>query len=101
MALGKIMKKLIMIMLLLISQYSFAALPPENQKWKDLNVMITFIKGHEKIMATLELIDLENYVVYFSGNCKAIFDRKITAKPSGWVGPADPLEFVSSNCSLE
>lgn len=88
-------------MLLLTSQFSLAALPPENQNWKDLNVMITFIKEHEKIMATLEFIDLENYIVYFSGSCTANFSRKITPKPSGWVGPADPLEFRSSNCSLE
>jgi hypothetical protein len=95
------MIKTTIIILLLTSQFSFAALPPQNQNWKDLNVMITFIKEHEKIMATLELIDLENYVVHFSGNCKAIFARKITPKPSGWVGPADPLVFRNSNCSLE
>ncbi len=95
------MKKFIVtLLILLISKYSFSALPPKYQNIKDFDVLIEFIKKHENVMSTLQSIDFENFVVHFGNDCKAVFERKVIPKLSGWVGPADPLEFKTSTCSL-
>ncbi len=95
------MKKVIVtLLILLFSKYSFSALPPKYQNMKDFDVLIEFIKKHEKVMSTLQSIDFENFVVYFGSDCKAVFERKDIPKPFGWAGPADPLEFKTSTCSL-
>ncbi|MCL4111528.1 UNVERIFIED_CONTAM: hypothetical protein GTU68_002312 [Idotea baltica] len=96
------MKKIIATsLLILITSSSFAALPPKYQNSKDLDVMIRFVKDHTQVMSTLKSIDFKNFVVYFGSDCKAVFRRKHTPKPKGWVGPAGPLEFKSSTCSLD
>lgn len=95
------MKKIIVsLFILFLSEFSFAALHPKYQNMEDLDVMVEFVKNNEKVMSTLTSIDLENFVVYFDIDCKAVFDRKVSAKPRGWVGPADPLEFKMSTCRL-
>lgn len=86
---------------LLMAQSAFAALPPQYQNVKDLDVMVNYIKKHQEVASTLKSIDLSNYTVYFGDGCKAVFGRKSTTKPAGWVGPADPLEFKYSNCSMK
>ncbi len=91
----------VLLFALLLSTNSLAALAPKYQNSNDLDVIIGFIKKHEKVITTLKLIDFEKYVVYFEENCKAVFARKVIFRPSGWVGPAAPLEFKSSTCSLD
>ena len=75
-----------------------AALPPEYQNEKDLDAMVAYIKHHPKVAATLKSIDLLEYSIYFGNECRAQFHRKPLNKPKGWVGPASPLEFKSTNC---
>ncbi|VFQ47425.1 hypothetical protein MSL71_51250 [Desulfoluna butyratoxydans] len=76
-----------------------AALPPQYQNMKDLDVMMDYIKKHPEVAATVTSIDLETYTVYYGQGCKAVFGRKETTKPKGFVGPADPLEFKKQSCS--
>lgn len=93
------MKRLIVLLIILLfAQYAIAALPPRYQNIKDLDVMVEYIKGHPEIAATLKAIDFSEYTVSYGNGCKAVFDRKSTVKPSGWVGPAAPLEFKRSTC---
>ena len=95
------MKKIIASLLfILFPQCSIAALPPKYQNEKDLDVMIRFVKEHQQVMSTLKSIDFKKFMVYFGDDCKASFRRERTPKPEGWVGPADPLVFKSSTCSL-
>ena len=76
-----------------------AALPPQYQNMKDLDVIVEYIRAHPEAAAGLRSIDLGALTVYYGHNCKAVFGRKAIAKPPGWVGPADPLELKSSGCS--
>lgn len=89
-----------LIMFLMCSHISNAALAPKYQNMKDLEVMVEFVKKHEKVMSTLKTIDFENFTVYFGTDCKITFERKVIPKPSGWAGPAAPLVFNTANCSL-
>jgi hypothetical protein len=87
--------------LLLTAQASFAALPPRYQNAKDLDVMVGFIKSHERVLSTLKSIDFEHYVIVYQNDCKAVFARKHVDRSAGWVGPAEPLEFESATCGVE
>jgi len=78
-----------------------AALPPQHQNIKDLAVMVDFVKSHPKVAATIRKISVVDRKVYFGAGCKAVFVRKSSAKPVGWVGPADPLVFKRSTCPLD
>ena len=78
-----------------------AALPPQHQNIKDLAVMVDFVKSHPKVAATIREISVVDRKVYFGAGCKAIFVRKASLKPSGWVGPAEPLVFKRSTCPLD
>jgi hypothetical protein len=95
------MKNISLLLLLLNAQATFAALPPKSQNIKDLDVIVGFIKQHERIMTTLESVDFVNYTIYYSNGCKAIFWRKYSAKPLGWAGPADSLEIKGSTCGVD
>lgn len=96
------MKKVVLTIVFFCSQATYAALPPRYQNTKDLDVIIGFISEHPKVVSTLKLIDFERYTVFFGDECKALFGRRVSIKPmDGWVGPADPLEFKSSNCDID
>ncbi len=86
---------------MLLTSQSFAALPPEYQNEKDLKVMIDFTLKHSKVISNLKKIDLESKTIFFDADCYAVFGRKHSKKPEGWVGPADPLEFKKSNCEID
>lgn len=77
-----------------------AALPPQYQNAKDLDVMVAFVKQHAVVMSSLRSLDLQAQVIHFGKDCQALFGRASTPKPPGWVGPADPLEFKSSTCPV-
>ncbi|MGE4403757.1 MAG: hypothetical protein AB7F61_19105 [Desulfobulbus sp.] len=96
------MKKFLFLStILLIAQYSFAALPPQYQNIKDIDIMVDYIKKNEEVASTLESIDFLQYVIYYGNGCKAVFGRKSTLKPLGWVGPAEQLEFKKIICPVE
>ncbi|MBT5229711.1 MAG: hypothetical protein HOM11_05485 [Methylococcales bacterium] len=95
------MYKLMMLMVSLFALPVFAALPPQYQNMDDLEVMVGFVKQHERVAGSLRLINLEEYTVYFGDDCKATFHRKHIPKAEGWVGPADPLEFDLSTCPIQ
>lgn len=78
-----------------------AALAPQYQNPKDLDVLIAFIKQHPKVMSSLISIDFRLKTVTYSEDCVAKFARAQKPTPPGWVGPAAPLEFSSSNCPIE
>jgi hypothetical protein len=94
-------KNILLLIVLSYAQLAYAALPPQYQNTKDLDVMVEFIKEHPRVSSTLKSIDFANYIIYFDNDCKAVFGRKSTVKPLGWAGPADPLEFKSSNCDVD
>jgi hypothetical protein len=94
------MKKTV-LSIVLGSGVLFAALPPQYQNMKDLNVMMDFVKSHPKVAATIREISVVDRTIYFGAGCKAVFVRKAAANPSGWVGPAEPLVFKRSTCALD
>ena len=78
-----------------------AALPPQYQNVKDLEVMVNYVKVNPDVAGTLKSIDLENQTVNYGKDCQATFERKPSTKPMGWVGPAEPLQFKAVNCPWE
>ena len=88
------MKKISLILLtLLLSQYTMAALPTKYQNMRDLDAIIKFIKSHDVIMASLKSIDFEESTVYFGYRCQALFGRTKVKREQGWTGPASSFEF--------
>ena len=81
-----------------------AALLPQAQNQRDLEVMVSFIRQYDRVAATLKSIDFQRRIVYFEGDCQAEFGRKPRpASPEAMtlVGAAEPLVFIRSNCSLK
>lgn len=81
-----------------------AALLPQAQNQQDLEVMVAFIRQHDRVAITLKSIDFQRRVVHFDAECKAEFGRKPRPLPPGampMIGPAEPLVFIRSNCSLK
>jgi hypothetical protein len=76
-----------------------AALPPQHQHMQDLDAIVAYIREHPEVAAGLRAIDLDTLKVYYGRNCKAVFARRASPKPPGWVGPAEPLELESSGCA--
>ena len=93
------MYKKIVLSTLFILEVSYAALPPRFQKIKDLDVMVDYIRTHQKVASTLGQIDLRNYSINYNYNCRIIFERKTSFHLPGWVGPAEDLVFKSDRCS--
>ncbi|WP_395769951.1 hypothetical protein [Arenimonas sp.] len=87
-------------LLLILALPAQAALPPQYQNRRDLEVMLAFIQQHPRIEAGLNAIDLDAYTVRYERECIASFIRDVKPKPPGWVGPLDPIVFKSSNCDL-
>ena len=77
------------------------ALPPRYQNVKDLAVMVEFIETYPLVAAQLKSIDLSQFTVYFGDDGEAKFGRKAIKRERGWVGPAAPLEFKTSNREIE
>lgn len=90
-----------LLVLLFAPGMTYAALPPKYKNMKDLDVIVEFIKQHERILSGLESIDFKNYAVHYGNGCIATFERKVIPKPQGWVGPAGPLEFKTSTCPID
>ena len=80
---------------------AIAALPPQYQNVKDLEVMVNYVKTHPNVAATLKSIDLETKTVTFSEDCQITFERKPSTKPLGMVGPAEPLQFKATTCPVQ
>lgn len=78
-----------------------AALPPDVQTAKDLDVLVAFVKKYPVVAIRLKSIDMQTYSVRFDADCKAEFVRRVIERPLGYVGPAEPLVFSRSNCKLE
>lgn len=87
--------------LLLSSTAAHAALPPQYQNQKDLQVIVGYVMAHEEIIASLRSIDLDNMVVHYGWHedCQLHFERKQVRRPSGWVGPAEDLIPGDSVCT--
>jgi hypothetical protein len=49
----------------------------------------------------LHSIDLPSYTIHYGNGCKAVFERVLLDRPSGWTGPAGPLEFSHSSCDAD
>ena len=94
-------KPVLAIGLSLTALQAFAALPPQYQNRRDLEVMLEFIHAHPRVEAGLNAIDLDAYTVRYGRDCIARFVRESSPKPPGWVGPADPLVFASATCPLD
>jgi hypothetical protein len=75
-----------------------AALPPQYQNMKDLEVMVDYVRQHPEVAAGLRSIDMGDKTIYYGHDCKAVFGRKSIPRPPGWVGPADPLEPKDTRC---
>ncbi len=85
----------------LLTLPSSAALPPLYQNAKDLDVMVEFVQKHPEVLQQLRRIDLEKKQVLFSKRCVAYFHRAPQVRPQGWVGPAAPLVYHKSNCTID
>lgn len=86
---------------LLCATAAEAALPPQYQNAKDLDVMVAYVRQKPRVMSSLRSLDLQAKIVYFDKDCQIVFGRASTPKPPGWAGPADPLEFKSSTCPVD
>jgi len=93
--------KLLLLLFIIVSELVCAALPPQYQNMKDLDVIVEFIAQHERILENLRSIDFEEYIVHYGDECVATFERKYIAKLEGWVGPLAMLEFKKSTCSID
>ena len=87
--------------LLLAPGAAHTALPPKYQNTKDLNIIVEFIRQHDRLLAELKRINFEDYTVHYGDGCTASFERQAMLKPTGWVGPDSPLIFKKSTCSLD
>ncbi len=83
------------------SPMAIAALPPQYQNVKDLEIMVDYVKQNPNVAATLKSIDLENQTINYGQDCQVTFERKPSPKPPGWVGPADILQLKEVNCPTE
>ncbi|MEY3372101.1 MAG: hypothetical protein RLZZ537_569 [Pseudomonadota bacterium] len=88
-------------LLLILTLPAQAALPPQYQNRRDLEVMLAFIQQHPRVEAGLNVIDLDAYTVLYERECIASFIRDVQPKPPGWVGPMDPLIFKESTCAVD
>jgi hypothetical protein len=83
-----------LIIILLLPQLVNAALAPDIQDKKDLNLMENFVEAHAIIKTSLKSIDLQTYTIYFADDCEAKFIRAKNDTDEelkkGWVGPAGP-----------
>ena len=89
------------LVLLLFSNLIVAALPPQVQESKDLDVMTSFVKIHPKVSSSLISINIYTKEVHYGDGCIAKFGRKFSFHLPGWVGPAAELEFKSSSCTID
>ena len=96
------MKRLFLTLgILSLPEMAIAALPPQYQNVKDLEVMVNYVKTNPDVAATLKSINLENKTVNYGKDCQATFERKPSTKPLGMVGPAEPLQFKAVKCPGE
>ncbi len=98
---GLINKKSVALVFLLCSSLAQAALPPQFQNEKDLDLMMSYVKSHPEVLASLQAIDLGVLTVYYGEGCSAEFTRKVVERPEGWVGPAEPLVLKRNFCPEE
>lgn len=84
----------------IFSSTTFAALPPQVQDAKDLQVMEDFVQSHKKVSSTFKRINIYSKEVHFGKDCVATFARKFSFHLPGWVGPASDLEFKSTTCPI-
>ena len=85
-------------MLVITTGISHAALPPQFQNEKDLDVIMDYIKANTEVLSGLQAIDLGSMSVYYGDGCSARFARQYVDRPAGWTGPAAPLEFIEASC---
>lgn len=93
--------KTVAALLLVLALPVQAALPPQYQNRRDMEVMLAFIQQHPRVEAGLNAIDLDAYTVRYERECIATFVRDVQPKPPGWVGPLDPIVFKSSSCAVD
>lgn len=98
---GLINKKNAALCFLLSTSLAQAALPPQFQNEKDLDVMLSYVKSHPDVLSSLQAIDLGILTVYYGEGCSAEFTRKVVDRPAGWVGPAEPLVLKKNFCPDE
>ena len=91
----------VMFGVLLWAGLAQAALPPQYQNEKDLDVMLSYVKAHPEILSSLQAIDLGILTIYYGQGCSAEFGRKVVERPAGWVGPAEPLVLQRNFCPDE
>ncbi|MGH1372739.1 MAG: hypothetical protein ACRBBW_11920 [Cellvibrionaceae bacterium] len=89
-------------LLLNISWFSaHAALAPSVVTIRDLDVLVAFVKQHQKVADTLEMIDMRTHSILFDGDCLASFERPTSWNPMSRPGPQAEIEFKDATCSLE
>jgi len=93
--------KILFLTTILFVHGASAALPPQYQNMKDLDVMVNFVRARPEVSSTLHSIDLSGYTIHYGNGCRAVFVRKVLDRPQGWVGPAGPLEFSHAGCESD
>jgi hypothetical protein len=89
----------LIVALIIPSMALHAALAPQYQNAKDLDFIVSYIKQHVAVSATLRLIDMQNHAVHFGAQCVVQFQRGEAR--SNAPGPAPSLEFKSANCPVD
>lgn len=91
-------RTVIALTLLLMATPTFAALAPDYQNLKDLEVMVRYAKEHREVAAGLETINLRSFTISLRNGCQVKFGRQRRIIPPGWVGPAAPLKYKKTIC---
>ena len=87
-----------LLLLAVVTTKTYAALPPSAQNNKDLDVIMDYVRSHEEVLVSLQLIDFSNYIIFYGNDCRVEFKRKRQLRLPGWVGPAAPLTVDKQVC---
>ncbi len=79
------------------------ALPPKYQNIKDVKAMLEVVESNDLMASGLQSINIEEGVVYFRDECRAVFRRESSQEdqPHGFVGPAAPLVLDHIECGRQ
>ena len=81
--------------------HTLRALPPIYQSLRDINDIQQALMGNDDVpVSGIQSINLDDNVVYFKNECRAVFHRDVsqTTSRQGIVGPAAPLVLGAIVC---
>ena len=85
-------------LLIIFSQISLAARPPEVQDSMDRDIMNEYLEAHPDISSIVKEIDYWDYKIHLNNNCTIIFNREFQLRLPGFVGGAPALQYSKKIC---